>query len=240
MRSTTALLCLMPALLSAQAVPLDQGRLDPTWFGAAAAFQSSEPLGFQWAKPGLNLRSRSLRLAPWQPAVWLGGRPARKDRDFLEQIQSTLAAELLKGLQSGLKGTLPVATAEGDVLVTLRVVDAVGIEDNYMAMGSLSVTIDLKVVDGDTGELLAAFHDTHRGPSPEAVALQFRGWSGRLGQVLAGAARPLAPAVQAQPDVVAPFDLEGALRRIEGLRRDGLLTEAQCEDLRRKAAAKAR
>lgn len=238
MRSMLALLCLTPVLLSAQAVPLDQGRLDPAWFGSAVAFQPSEALGFQWVKPGLKLGGRSLRLEAWQPAVWLGGKPATKDRYFLERIQPTLVADLPKGLRAGLKGTLPVSTSEGDVLVTMRVADAVGIEDDYMAMGSMSVTVDLKLVDGDTGELLAAFHDTQRGPSPEAVAMQFRTWSERLGRLLLGVAAPMAQANQAQ--ATPPFDLEGALRRIEGLRRDGLLTEAQCEELRRKAAAKAR
>jgi hypothetical protein len=35
------------------------------------------------------------------------------------------------------------------------------------------------------------------------------------------------------------FDLEGALRRIDALGRDGLLSEAECEALRRKAREKA-
>jgi hypothetical protein len=44
--------------------------------------------------------------------------------------------------------------------------------------------------------------------------------------------------VQALPPPA--FDLEGALRRIEGLKRDGLLSEAESQVLRKKAADRAK
>lgn len=249
MRCPAALFLLLPGLLAAQGARQDQGRLDPAWFGPAAMLQPSEALGFQWVRPGLTLRGRALRLGPWAPTAWLGSKPAGKDRDFLEGIQPRLTAGLPKGLKGGLKGTLPLATTEGDVLITARVATAVGIADDYMAMGAMSVTVDLKLLDGDSGDLLAAFHATHQGPSPEAVLLQFQGWATELGHLLAGGVEVPAPLPLVQPPAgkalpppaaSAPFDLEGALRRIEGLRRDGLLSEAQCEELRRKAAAMAR
>ena len=56
------LLLMLPALLSAQAPGLDEGRLDAGWFGPVAVFQSSKQLGFQWLKPGLDLRRRSIRV----------------------------------------------------------------------------------------------------------------------------------------------------------------------------------
>jgi hypothetical protein len=123
------------------------------------------------------------------------------------------------------------------------VVDAVGIGDDYMATGQLSLSFDLKLVDADTGALLAAFHDTLRGPSPEAIAGQYGRWCEELGRLLAAsAAPPVAVKLVPAPTLATPspvFDLEGALRRIEGLKRDGLLSEEECQVLRKKAADKA-
>jgi hypothetical protein len=57
--------------------------------------------------------------------------------------------------------------------------------------------------------------------------------------VLAGVA--VSTPIPAKPAQAQPvFDLEGALRRIEGLKRDGLLSEEECQVLRRKAAEKSK
>lgn len=242
MRPVAALFCLVPALLAAQGADLDEGRLDPTWFGPGAAFKASKALGFQWLKPGLELRNRTLRLEAWEAPAWLLGPRAPKDLALLQRVGDHLAPALDQNLKKGLKGALPVA-AGGDVRILGRVVDAIGRDDDYMAMGSVSLSFDLKVVDGDTGELLAAFHDTLQGPDPEAVTLRFRRWCEELGKTLARAvtAPPTpADATKVQTPPPPPFDLEGALRRIEGLKRDGLLSEAEYLALKKKAADRAR
>lgn len=242
MRPVAALFCLLPALLAAQGAELDEGRLDPAWFGPGAAFRPSKTLGFQWLKPGLELRNRTLRLEAWDAPAWLLGPRAPKDLAFFKRMENQLAPALDQNLRKGLKGALSVA-AGGDVRILGRVVDAVGRDDDYMAMSSVSLSFDLKVVDGDTGELLGAFHDTLQGPDPEAVALRFRRWCEELGKTLAKAATaPPAPAdaAKAQAPAPPPFDLEGALRRIEGLKRDGLLNEAEYQALKKKAADRVR
>ena len=249
MRRSVALCLLAPAMLAAQTATLDEGRLDPTWFGAGATFQPSKALGFQWLKPGLDLHQRSLQLKGWEPAAWLLGRRARKDQVFLQRAEAHLATDLERGLRRGLKGNLPLSLTAGDVLIIARAVDAVGEGDDYMATGQLNLSFDLKLVDADTGTLLAAFHDTLRGPSPEAVAGQYGRWCEELGRLLAASAtlpvavKPApAPAQTTSKPMLAPppsFDLEGALRRIEGLKRDGLLSEEECQVLRKKAADKA-
>jgi hypothetical protein len=250
MRQSAVPFLLAPAMLVAQTATLDEGRLDPAWFGAEAVFQPSKTLGFQWLKPGLELHQRSLQLKAWEPAAWLLGRRTSKDQVFLQRTESYLAPDLERGLRRGLKGNLPFSLTAGDVLIVARVVDAVGIGDDYMAMGQLSLSFDLKLVDADTGALLAAFHDTLRGPSPEAIAGQYGRWCEELGRLLAATTAP-SVAVQSVPRptptaarptlATSPpiFDLEGALRRIDALKRDGLLSEEEWQVLRKKAADKA-
>jgi hypothetical protein len=240
MRTPAALLLLVPTMLGAQTAALDEGRLDPGWFSSEVAFQSSKTLGFQWLRPGLDLHQRTLRLQVWEPAAWLLGRRTRKDQFFLQQAETYLPPELERGLRRGLRGTLPLSSTDGDVLVSARVADAVGLGDDYMAMGTASLSLDVKVVDRGTGALLAAFHDTLQGTTPEAVASQYGRWCEALGRLLATSAAPPPVAGRPAQSPTAPaFDLEGALARIEGLKRDGLLNEEDYLALRKKAADKA-
>ena len=244
MRRPAALFLLAPAILAGQAVPLDEGRLDPAWFGAGTIFQPSKAFGFQWLKPGLDLRHRKLRLKPWEPVTWLLGKRAMKDQFFLQRVEPTLPAGLERGLRRGLKGTIPVSTTDGDCFLVARVVDAVGQVDDYMSMGTAALSFDIKLVDGDTGEVLAGFHDTLQGGNPESIPVQFSRWCEGLGRMLAGLAGPptVAQLVVSTPVQAASpaFDLEGALRRIEGLRRDGLLSEEEYQSLRKKATDKSK
>jgi hypothetical protein len=152
-----------------------------------------------------------------------------------------------RGIRRGLKGTIPVTPTSGGLLLVARVVDAVGLTDDYMSMGTVLLSFDMKLVDGDTGELLGAFHDTLQGSGPEAVSVQFGRWCEDLGRTLAPfAASPIAVPPNAPTPTQAPqapppaFDLEGALRRIEGLKRDGLLSEEEYLSLRKKANDKAK
>jgi hypothetical protein len=249
MRRSAALLFTVPALLSGQTAALDGGRLEPDWFGPGVTFQSTKALGFQWLKPGLDLRRRSIRLKAWEPAAWVLGKRALKDQAFLQRVEDALPGHLEKGLRRGLKGSLPVSQASGDLHLIARVVDAVGQADDYMSMGAVVLSFDLKLVDGDTGELLGAFHDTLEGTNPEAIPVRFGRWCEDLGRTLGGlAAPPVAPSAvrpeAPKPVQVAPpppaFDLEGALRRIEGLKRDGLLSEEEYQTLKKKAADRAK
>lgn len=246
MRRSTLLLA-VPALLAAQpAAPLDEGRLDPAWFGPAAAFQPSKTLGFQWLKPGLDLRKRSLRLKPWESTAWILGPRALKDQLLVERFERAMVPALTKGLRRGLKGALPVSTTEGDAILVGRLVDAVGEGGDTISFGTASLSFDLKLVDGDTGELLAAFHQTLEGLGADVLSIQYAAWCEHLGQALAAAAAPpsapvpVAAAKPAQPVPAPAFDLEGALRRIEGLRRDGLLSEEEYQAFRKRAADRAK
>lgn len=267
MRRATLLLWLLPACLAAQSMTFDEGRLDPAWFGPSAILQPSKVLGFQWLKPGLALQGRTLQLTSWEPPAWLVGRRSAKDRTFLGSIEADLPSRLEKGIRRGLKEALLIGAKAGDLRLVARVVDAEGVGDDYMAMGSFSLSFDMKLLDAATGELLGAFHERLKGPSPERVIQLFEAWCANLGRHLATAAVPPVPAPPIQaatrpepapvtPVAVAPlpavpvspaasqprpaFDLEGALRRIEGLKQDGLLSEEEYQTLRRKAADRAK
>ena len=239
MRRAAALILLPSTLLLGQSAGLDEGRLDPTWFGAGTVFQPSKALGFQWLKPGLDLRGRKLRLKAWEPTAWLLGKRNLKDERLLVNVEKMLPTELERRLLRGLKGALLVSHAEGDLILVGRVVDAVGEGEDSMSMVRSALSFDVKLVDGDSGELLGAFHETLSGQGNEAISGQFGRWCEDLGRLLAGATAgtpvPAKP-VQAQP----AFDLEGALRRIEGLKRDGLLSEEECQVLRKKAVEKSK
>jgi hypothetical protein len=230
---------LTSAILAGQSAPLDEGRLDPSWFGAGAVFQPSKELGLQWLKPGLDLRNRTIRLKAWEPAVWLLGQRVQKDQFFLSRLEGRLQPDLDQKLRRGLKGAVALSPTLGDVVLVGRVVDAVGGSEDYMSIGKCELSFDLKLVDGDTGELLGAFHDTLMGQNPEYVSLAFGRWSEALGRLLAASAAPPAVAKPAQAPAPPPFDLEGALRRIEGLRRDGLLNDEEVQALKKKASGKA-
>jgi len=232
------------ALLVGQSAGLDDGRLDPSWFGPGVVFQPSKALGFQWLKPNLDLRNRSLRLKAWEPAAWVHGPRVGKDQTFLSRVAPGLPADLERGLKRGLKGALPVSATLGDVVLVGRVADALGSDDDYMAVRPMTLSFDLKLIDGDSGEVLAAFHDTITGPNTDAISYHFGRWCEAMGRVLApAAAAPALAAPAGAKPLPAPskpaFDLEGALRRIDALGRDGLLSEAECEALRKKAREKA-
>jgi hypothetical protein len=247
-----ALLLALPALLSAQAPVLDEGRLDPAWFGPTAVFQPSKQVGFQWLKTGLDLRRRSIRVRAFEPTAWVLGKRKTKDELLLGRLEPQLVANLAKELRRGLKGNLPVSLSEGDLQLVGRVVDAVGLETDGVSMGRVSLSLDLKLVDGDSGELLAAFHETLEGGDADVLGLQYSRWCEQVGRVLAPAAAPLvdlvdlvdlAAASKSAPVTPAPkpaFDLEGALRRIDGLQRDGLFSEAEAKALKQKAAERSK
>lgn len=225
-----ALLLFTPALLAAQA--LDGGLLDPAWFGPAVPFKSLPHQGFEWVKPGLVLRGRTLRIQAWAAPAWLGRPRGRDDRAFVEDRKGEFLETLAQGLRQGLGGIARVSPTEGDVLVEGRVVDAAAEAPDAMFSGVASLTLDLKLVDAVSGELLAAFHQTLAGDGEREVMARYAPWCAGLGRRLAEADRtPAPPPTPARP----ALDLPATLARLEALRRDGVLTEEGYQALLRKA-----
>lgn len=253
MRGRSLLLLATASALVAQ-TPQD------AWFGESQAFVISQALGQSWVRPGLNLRGRTLRVEAWEPTAWSSGRRATKDDLLLLRLEGDLRPDLVAGLRKALKGVALVSLTEGDVRVVARVVDVIGERADAGFSDPSIITVQVKLMDAVSGELLAAFQNVLRGANPDVLGLRYQDWCLDLGRALASAppepkaisapkpvvapAPPLAPkpsALMAKPAAAPPgFDLEGALRRIEGLERDGVLSPLEAEALRRRAQEKAR
>jgi hypothetical protein len=152
---------------------LDDGLLDPSWFGESPTFAKGEDVDFFWIKPGLDLGGHSIFMKPWEDPVML-----RKGRDGKDNAKATELTDSFPGMLRGaltgaVNGKAKFSRTEGDLVLVGRFVDAnagskaakwlIG-----MGAGSETATWDLKVVDPKTGELLLAVH--HRVISGTAMS----------------------------------------------------------------------
>lgn len=139
---------------------LDEGLLDPAWFGSGAPleFHENAQIDYLWVKPGFELRGKRVYFATWEaprlPA-------ARDDRDakaaakFTAEFPPLLRETLSKKLSPPV---VPVNTeAEAEVVLAGRVADCNA--GNMWAYVWPATTIDVKVLDARTGELLVAVHN---------------------------------------------------------------------------------
>src|SRR6266545_1854497 len=58
---------------------LDDGRLDPAWFGPAVKFRTTSVIDYVWVKPGFSVKGKKVRVENWPDPVFLG--QERKGRD---------------------------------------------------------------------------------------------------------------------------------------------------------------
>ncbi len=148
---------------------LDKGLLDPAWFGVDGAQLKPTQLtlfysmDFFWAKEGLNLKGRSLRVT-WEAPVWL-----RPETDPLNlkaggEHTANFPGYLVEALSKTLGETVMLSTAEGDLMLVGRVVEC-NAKGSYLSYAIESVTYDLKLVDDKTGEVLLACHNRLLGGS---------------------------------------------------------------------------
>jgi len=242
--------CLLLSTALAAGLPrLDQGRMDPAWFGSDLTFERSTLVQFLWVKPGLSLRGRTLHLRPWEAPAWLVKPRPEKDQAFLRRLEPILVPGLLEALQDGLGEALPVAMGTGDLVLTGRITDARADGVGGMFGGLGGIYFDLKLTEAVSGELLLAAHHAIEGERAESIQARYQAWCGTLARILAERALPTAvpralpplrPVAPAAASVTPSVELEATLRRLEGLRRDGLLTEEEFQVLRRQAVEKAK
>ncbi len=143
---------------------LDDGLLDPSWFGGPVAFRELDEVDYLWVKPGFNLAGRTFHIEAWDDPI-SASKNKRDPKDAAKAAELTEAfpARLAGGLAAALDGIAKVSRKEGDIAVVGRIVDCnagskaakflVG-----MGAGSASATWDLKFVDRASGELLLAVH----------------------------------------------------------------------------------
>ena len=176
-----------------------------------------------------------------------------KDQAFLRRLEPILIPSLLEGLTVELREALPVSMETGDVVLIGRVTDCRADGVGGMFGGVAGIYFDLKLVDARSGELLVGVHHLIEGETAESIQARYQKWCRTFARVLAELTLPpiappvllpLAPAASSQaspqppPPAKAPLataELEATLRRLETLKRDGLLTEAEFEILRKQA-----
>lgn len=152
---------------------LDDGLLDPSWFGANISFTKGSDIDYFWMKPGLNLNDRVIYMKPWEdPTILKKGRDG-KDNAKATELTDSFPGMLRGAITGALSGKAKASRSEGDIVLTGRFVDAnagskaakwlIG-----LGAGSETATWDLKFLDAKTGELLLAIH--HRSISGTAMS----------------------------------------------------------------------
>jgi hypothetical protein len=147
---------------------LDDGLLDPSWFGVPDGWRKADGIDYLWVKPGLDLNGRKIRLAPWSAPISLNGERDNADSKLALRLTDSMPQRLERALAPAFEDYAAVSRQEGDVLLTGRIVDCnAGVRALRWAIGSdvtvANATWDVKLVDAATGETLAAIH--HRGVS---------------------------------------------------------------------------
>lgn len=142
---------------------MDEGLLDPAWFGGEVEFRTLEDVDYLWVADGFSLEGKTLEIADWEDPQFLGKERDAKDSAQAYELTSSMPNWLRGGLGSALQGRTQVSRDAGHVVVHGRFVDVnagskaakwiVG-----MGAGSATATWDMKFVDSESGELLAAIH----------------------------------------------------------------------------------
>ena len=171
--SLTAILCMVLALSLLFTAPatagetvLDDGTLDPEWFGGEREFRRTSSTDYLWVKPGFSVDNHTLHFEAWPKPVFVGPDAGKRDNEDMvlaRQISGEMPALLELQFDVVLEGRANVSLEEGDILVSGRIVDCT--RGNQMVKflaptmaGKGLARIELKFVDKESGELLAGLH----------------------------------------------------------------------------------
>jgi len=82
---------------------LDDGRLDPAWFGSGVEFRTTSVIDYVWVKPGFSLKGKKLRVEEWPEPVFVAkerrARDAARAYELAEQMPLRLRTVLRRSLQ---------------------------------------------------------------------------------------------------------------------------------------------
>lgn len=169
--SSVLFLCVLAAAAVAGAAgKLDDGLLDPAWFGQDLEFRTSEQLDYFWVEPGFSLQGKAIQIEEWPDPVFLGAKADIDSKDSARayQLSSSMADWVRGSLSNALRDYAQISKDEGDYVLSGRFVDvnAGSKVAKWMVgfgAGSATATWDMKLVDKKTGKLVAAIH--HRSVS---------------------------------------------------------------------------
>jgi uncharacterized protein DUF4410 len=144
--------------------PLDEGRLDPAYFGGSREFREAEDIDYLWVKEGFAIDGHTFQFAAWPDPVFLGdAKPDADDHRLAHTMNDELPRLFQEALATQWSGRAKTSMTEGDVRVEGRIVDCSTGSVAAKAFvgfgaGAGNTTIDLRFNDAKTGELLAAVH----------------------------------------------------------------------------------
>lgn len=100
---------------TAGAQKLDEGLLDPAWFGREVEFRKTDEIDYLWVKPGFDLSGRTLHIDAWDDPVML----AKKKRDPKDVAKASELTDTFPGRRRGalshsLDGISTVSRKEAD------------------------------------------------------------------------------------------------------------------------------
>lgn len=172
---------------------LDGGQLVLSWFGSEdLEFREADEIDYLWVKDGFSAEGKTLHFESWPDPEFIGPDADERDandRRLARQMNGEMArtfqeewGRLISGLETSLEN--------GDVRVEGRIVDcstgstAAKVLVGWGA-GAGYTTLDLKLTDKATGELLAALH--HRvvsGTSWSTTDSKLVKWVGKLAKAI--------------------------------------------------------
>ena len=156
-----ALVLSAPALV-AQSPLLDDGRLDPAWFGPEVKLAPALSLDYAWVKPGLSLKGKRLQVLPWQYGNLLDPKADGRDQVSAGYFTGRMPRMLEEYLRSAWGANVAVGAEPGDFQMVGRIVDtSIQSMGGRFWMGMLAAqhfTFDLKILDKEGHAVAAAHH----------------------------------------------------------------------------------
>jgi len=135
---------------------LDDGRLDPSWFGPDVEFRTTSAIDYVWVKPGFSLKGKKLRVEKWPDPAFLGKERRPRDAAQAYEVAESMPRRLRTTLHHTLDGFAEITTEGGDLVLSGRIVDYVA--KGTMGKSQSQATWDIKITDAASGEPLVAAH----------------------------------------------------------------------------------
>jgi hypothetical protein len=173
---------------------LDDGRLDPAWFGPGVEFRTTSVIDYVWVKPGFSIKGKKLRVEKWPDPQFLGKERRGRDAARAYELAESMPVRIRSVLRASLQGVAEVVPEGGDLVLSGRLVDYVA--KGTMGASSPQATWDMKIADAASGEVLVAVH--HRKLiSLSTVEQRIDMWLEKFGEALRD---DLAVAATGEPD----------------------------------------
>jgi len=146
--------------------PLDDGKLDPSWFGPGVAFVETEEIDYFWARDGFSLDGESFHFAEWEEPHFLGedaGKRDENDHRLARQLTADMPESFSSVFGRSFGNRASTSTEEGKIRVVGRIVDCSTGSVVAKALvgfgaGAGGTTIDVKFIEKSSGEVVAALH----------------------------------------------------------------------------------